>query len=213
MLQISDTVASAGTVRLVTDTSTLDSATERIIDAALQQFEEVGIRRTTIEDIARRAGVERVTVYRRVGSKDDVVAAVVGREAQRAFQSLAEAATAGNSFDDRIATVFTTILRHLLNHTLANRLISLEPESALPRLTTDGSGVLAAAVFATVEMLNTAVQDGLLDAADDFDTRAEVIVRIVHSFMMTPRVHADLTTDDQLAAFARKYIAPIAAGR
>ena len=189
----------------------VDPATERILDAALRQFEEVGIRRTTIEDIAKRAGVERVTVYRRVGSKDEVTSAVVGREAQRGIASLANAAAISTSFEDRIATAFTTMVRFLWDHTLANRLIALEPESALPRLTTDGSPVLAVAVSATVGMLEQAVRDGLLDAADDFAVRAEIIVRLVHSFMMTPRVVANLETDDDLDAFARCYIAPIAA--
>lgn len=188
-----------------------DPATERILDAALRQFEEVGMRRTTIEDIAKRAGVERVTVYRRVGSKDEVIAAVVGRETQRGIASLADAAAISTSFEDRIATAFATMVRYLWNHTLANRLIELEPESALPRLTTDGSLVLATAVAATVGMLDQAVRDGLLDAADDFAERAEVIVRLVHSFMMTPHVRLELTTDEQLRAFARRYIVPIAA--
>lgn len=191
-------------------TDTVDPATERILDAALRQFEEVGIRKTTIEDIAKRAGIERVTVYRRVGSKDEVVAAVIGREAQRAIETLAVAASA-DTFDGRIATGFTTIVRYLWGHALANRLIAIEPESALPRLTTDGSGVLASAVMATVGMLQQCVHDGLLAAADDFAQRAEVIVRLVHSFMMTPHVYVDLTTDDQLEAFARRYIVPIAA--
>ena len=169
------------------------------------------MRRTTIEDIAKQAGVERVTVYRRVGSKDDVVSAVINREAQRAIASLGLAAAISTSFEDRLAAGFTTIVRFLWNHTLANRLIALEPESALPRLTTDGSPVLAASVAATVAMFDQAVRDGLLDAADDFAERAEVIVRLIHSFMMTRRVHVDLTTDDQLDAFARRYIVPIAA--
>ncbi len=195
-----------------TVTNALDPATERIIDAALQQFEDVGIRRTTVEDIARRAGVERVTVYRRVGAKDDVVQAVVGREAQRAFEALA-GAIVGDSLEDRVANGFTTIMRLLWDHTLANRLIELEPESALPRLTTGGAEVLGAAVFTAVAMLDQAVRDGLLEPADDFAVRAEVIVRIVHSFMMTQRVYLEMKTDDDLAAFARKYIVPIAVGR
>ena len=194
-----------------TSTTAPDPATERILDAALLQFEEVGIRRTTVEDIARRAGIERVTVYRRVGSKDDVVSAVVGREAQRAFEALT-GAIVGNSLEDRIAKGFTTIMRLLWNHTLANRLIELEPESALPRLTTGGAEVLGAAVFTTVAMLDQAAREGLLDAADDFAVRAEVIVRIVHSFMMTQRVYLELKTDDELSEFARHYIYPIAAG-
>ena len=192
-------------------TGEVDPATERILDAALQHFEEVGVRRTTIEDIARRAGVDRVTVYRRIGSKDDVVHAVVGRESAQTFAILAQASRAHN-FEDRIAAAFTAVVRVVWDNALFNRLISLEPESALPRLTTGGAGILASAVVATTQMLDQAVRDGILEAATDLPARAEVIVRVVHSFVMTPRVYLDLTSDDQLTDFARRYIVPIAAG-
>ena len=189
-----------------------DLANERILDAALQQFEEVGVRRTTIEDIARRAGVERVTVYRRIGSKGDVVQAVVGRESARTFETLT-LADGAITFEDRIAGAFTAVVRHMWEHPLFGRLIALEPETALPRLTTEGSPVLATAVHATVQMLDHAVRDNLLDAADDFAMRAEIIVRVAHSFIMTPQIGAQLDKDDRLSDFARTYIVPIAAGR
>ncbi len=60
-----------------------DPATERLPDAALAQFEDMGLRRTTIEDIAKRAGVDRVTVYRRLGSKDDVIQSRLGTAMSR----------------------------------------------------------------------------------------------------------------------------------
>ena len=47
-----------------------DPTTERILVGALQQFEEFGLRRTTMEDVARRVGVSRVTIYRRFAGKD-----------------------------------------------------------------------------------------------------------------------------------------------
>src|SRR4051812_50012998 len=48
----------------------LDATTERILTGALSQFEDFGVRRTTMEDIARRTGVARVTVYRRFAAKE-----------------------------------------------------------------------------------------------------------------------------------------------
>ena len=50
-----------------------------ILDAALELFGEVGIPRTTIGDVAKRAKINRVTVYRRIGSKDELVRAVIDR--------------------------------------------------------------------------------------------------------------------------------------
>jgi len=46
---------------------------ERLADAALRLFDERGYERTTIDDIADRAGVARATFFRHYRSKEDVI--------------------------------------------------------------------------------------------------------------------------------------------
>jgi AcrR family transcriptional regulator len=55
------------------------SGTERILDAAVAEFERHGFRRVALDDVARRAGVSRTTIYRRFANRDELVAAVVER--------------------------------------------------------------------------------------------------------------------------------------
>ncbi|MFI8522882.1 TetR/AcrR family transcriptional regulator [Promicromonospora sukumoe] len=50
---------------------------QAILAAALELFTEHGHAGTSIEQIARRAGVGKLTVYRRWGSKDELIAAAV----------------------------------------------------------------------------------------------------------------------------------------
>lgn len=69
-----------------------------LLDAALELFGELGIARTTIGDVARKANVNRVTVYRRIGSKDELVQAVMTREATRLFEAVHAAAAARSTF-------------------------------------------------------------------------------------------------------------------
>ena len=52
-------------------------ADQAILQAALELFTEHGHAGTSIEQIARRAGVGKLTVYRRWGSKDELIAAAV----------------------------------------------------------------------------------------------------------------------------------------
>src|SRR6478752_9740395 len=42
-----------------------DPTSEAILDAAVVEFEQHGFRRVAIDDVARRAGVSRTTIYRR----------------------------------------------------------------------------------------------------------------------------------------------------
>src|SRR3954467_8489546 len=53
-----------------------DRATRAILDAALIEFERQGFQRVALDDVARRAGVSRTTIYRRFANKDELVAAV-----------------------------------------------------------------------------------------------------------------------------------------
>jgi len=50
---------------------------ERILRAALELFQVHGIKKTTTNDIARKAGVSPATVYNHFGSKEDLVRAAV----------------------------------------------------------------------------------------------------------------------------------------
>jgi len=50
---------------------------ERILQATLELFQVHGIKKTTTNDIAQKAGVSPATVYNRFGSKEDLVHATV----------------------------------------------------------------------------------------------------------------------------------------
>ena len=65
-----------------------DELLDRVTAAALDQFAEFGIRRSTIDDVARRAGVSRISVFRRVASKQGLVEIVIAREIRRGMTEL-----------------------------------------------------------------------------------------------------------------------------
>src|SRR3954466_10304226 len=121
-----------------------DDTTERILAAALTQFENFGIRRTTMEDVARRARVSRVTVYRRFPQKERLVEAGILGGASRLFPELEGAVAGLDTPEDRIVEGFTHTLAAAREQRLLNRLLRTEPEMLLPHLTVDGSLVLSA---------------------------------------------------------------------
>src|SRR6202521_6278625 len=67
-----------------------DPATRAILDAAVVEFEQHGFRRVALDDVARRAGVSRTTIYRRFGGRDELVAAVIDRENAVLFANIAD---------------------------------------------------------------------------------------------------------------------------
>ena len=50
---------------------------ERILQATLELFQVHGIKKTTTNDVARKAGVSPATIYNHFGSKEDLVHAVI----------------------------------------------------------------------------------------------------------------------------------------
>ncbi|MGO4617485.1 TetR/AcrR family transcriptional regulator [Nocardia sp. 2YAB30] len=186
-----------------------DSVEARILDAALIQFEKVGVKKTTIEDIARQADVDRVTVYRRIGSRDDVVRAVMTREVESLLAELGSISARNNTAEDLVADIFVTVITRWRTHPLVNRMLALEPDRVLPQLTTDGGPIFTMSVAATAAVLRSAVRNGLLTDASDLDTRAEIVCRIVHSFILQPHGTIALESEDALRAFARTYLVPI----
>ncbi|KQZ68625.1 hypothetical protein ASD66_15160 [Nocardioides sp. Root151] len=183
--------------------------TQRILDAALEQFAEFGIKRTTIGDIARTAGIDRVTVYRRVGNKDAVIQAVVTREATRLFELVAATARRGTTIEERVELGFTSMMEQVRGNAMLARMLQVEPETVLMQLTTDGSLLVTGATVATLGFFDEAVQDGLLDSTDGMEAAAELLVRIVHSYMLTPRALVDLDTHQKLRDFARAHLVPM----
>ncbi len=192
-------------LRDVTEPGT-DEVAERILDGALGHFEEFGLKRTTMEDVARRVGVSRVTVYRRFAGKEALVEAVILREVQRFFAALDAAVGGPGHAEEQLAEGFAFALEHLRGHPLVTRLLSTEPESLLLHLTLDGAPAVSAARHLIAERLGpSARRRGMTEA--DTEVAAELLARLVLSFLLTPDTAAHLETTDDARRFARRYLA------
>jgi AcrR family transcriptional regulator len=182
-----------------------DPVHERILDAALDRFAAHGVRRTSVEDIARDVGVNRVTVDRRFASKPVLLQAVVAREAQRFFAALDTATAAQRDPRERFVEGFAIGIGLARDHALLTRLLADEPETLLPVLTLD-----AAPVLAVGRLLLAALLRDSPSAAPDPDVAAEVLVRLAISLLLTPGGAVRTGTPDEARAFARAQLLPIA---
>ncbi|MCE7006181.1 TetR/AcrR family transcriptional regulator [Kibdelosporangium philippinense] len=184
-----------------------DESTRRILDAALDAYEEFGLRRTTMDDVARRAGIGRATLYRRFPQKDDLVAAVGLREVRRFIEAAdVEISKAANA-DERMVEGFVAVVSGLREHKLLNRVLSSEPEAVLPGLTLHGGPVIALARAYLKEKIE---EDQRAGHIRDFDAEplAEMLARLIHSMVLTPEGSIPTRDERQMRAFARTYLVP-----
>jgi AcrR family transcriptional regulator len=192
-----------------------DEITTRILAATLEQAELVGVRRTTMEDVARRSGVGRATLYRRFPTKAVLIDAVVLAEARRYLDGSAQARSHARTFEDRMvySTMFTvTFLRE---HTLLKKLLRTEPETILPSLTVDAGAILDFATDHSVALLRTELYGTTTTTQAQerhLRTVAELHTRLTLSFIVTPHTRINLATTDDTRAYVRDYLLPMITG-
>jgi AcrR family transcriptional regulator len=86
----------------------------RILEAARGVFLESGLAAASIDEIARRAHAGKTTIYARFPTKEALFAAAIMHNASRVQAHFASDRPSGITIEDRLASVGTSILDHLL---------------------------------------------------------------------------------------------------
>jgi AcrR family transcriptional regulator len=180
---------------------------ERILDAAAELYLERGRSATTLSAIAQRAGVSRPSVYKHLGSVDDVAHALIGRELQRFFDDVTQVLAAHPTLRDRLVEGLAFTVEYARAHALLQRLLELEPELVVTAFTLRAESVLRQAIALLAPELEQAADDRRLVHISP-DVAAEWVARIAISLVLTPSVTRDLTDPVQL----RRYLESLLVG-
>jgi AcrR family transcriptional regulator len=165
-----------------------DDVPATIFVAALQTYLE--LRRLDMRALAAELGMGRSSLYRKVGSRDQLLGAVLWYLTRRAIVRAVES-TQDLSGPARVVGVVHHFLHDVHSQTALRRLLHEEPEAAL-RILTSKRGVVQQRVIAVVERL-LAEEEARADTGLTLDraTLAYVIVRIGESFL-----YADVIADN-----------------
>src|SRR2546423_12015074 len=106
---------------------------ERVVAATTTCLGRWGLAKTTLDDVAREAGISRATVYRLFpGGKDTVVRAAVAAEVDAVSKQLA-ARTASHDDAGAVLLEMVTYATHVLRHHPALQyLLAPEQDPVLP---------------------------------------------------------------------------------
>lgn len=96
---------------------------QRIVDAAIRCLQRWGVDKTSLNEIAREAGVTRPTVYSYFPSRDDVIQAALLQSGHAFAERLLRHVDRFNSLDERLVETMLFALREL----------PLEPQLGLVR--------------------------------------------------------------------------------
>src|SRR5262245_31356065 len=120
---------------LASDASASEKTRELILDAARDCMLRYGIRRTSIQEVARFARVSRGSVYRYFPDKPALIAAVVARSSQRNLSECGALVDEQDTLAKQVAEV-AVWLRAKAVRDLFFRLDETEPETLAIMLTT-----------------------------------------------------------------------------
>lgn len=181
-----------------------DDAERRLIEAALRCIARWGIRKTSLDDIAREAGVSRATVYRLVpGGKDRLLDLVFCHEAGRFFHDIDTELAATGTLEELLATGVTALLRVAADDAVLTSLIRHEPELVLPHF---AFHQLDRVLDLSVALCRPHLERFL--PAADVRPAAELLARVVLTFGFRPATWVDPHDPTSIHRLVSTYLLP-----
>ena len=173
-----------------------------ILDATRASVLAVGVRRTTLTDVARRAGVSRMTVYRLVPDVTTLILEVMSREFAELLADAERTARRRRTARSRLAASAVTVARRLPEEPLFRRVLDVDPELLLPYLT-DRLGTTQRIAIAHIRRM---LADGQADGSvrrGGLDTMALTLVLLVTPFVVSARMLDEVGAEPVLAELER----------
>ncbi|HET6651836.1 MAG TPA: TetR/AcrR family transcriptional regulator [Nocardioides sp.] len=197
------------------------SGTDRALDAARAAILAVGWKRTTLTDVARRAGVSRMTLYRRWPDMQTLLADLMTREWSVVVEDPADMGlTEGASTLDRIVGGIGATVVALRENDLFRKIVEIDPELLLPYLL-DRRGRTQDRILALVE---TALAEGQRSGdvrPGDPGLMARTLLLATHGFVLSAHTMSDPAGEDpasgmdvdpgldvELRNLVQRYLAP-----
>ncbi|HEV8627937.1 MAG TPA: TetR/AcrR family transcriptional regulator [Acidimicrobiia bacterium] len=182
-----------------------DAAQAHFIDAAEACFERYGVVKTTMEDIAKMAGVSRPTVYRHFSDRDSLILAVVMRRSRSLIATAQAFIRRHDRFEDQLIEGLLFLVKTGRKDPFVRILVSPEHLELAHQIL----GATEAVIDLNLEMwepiLAEAAARGELNPDLDFREIARWLTHV--ELIMVGRF--DLATDDDvIRRMLRTFLAP-----
>jgi len=183
---------------------------DALLDAARECVLAVGLRRTTLTDVARRARVSRMTMYRRWPDMGSLVGDLMTRE-WSTLVGVAAGQAVGETARGRIVDGVVRAVRALREHPVFRRIIDVDPEILLPYLV-DRRGTSQDRILAQLtDDIRRGSSDGSVRAADPA-LLARSVLLATHGFVFSAGTMADEVgvpdLDAELRLLLDRYLRP-----
>ncbi len=176
-----------------------------IVAAAAAEFTEVGVRRTSVDEVAKRAGVSRSTLYRRFPNKEALLLAVATSLYLDGMRTLEESIV-GLEPKEAIAEAFAVGAQMISKDPLMHRLVIDDAEMRAIMSSSVTAMFIDVVTARTVRALRSV---GANRPDDELHEAVEIIVRLVISQLETPATDPGRQEPEYVREYARRHLAPM----
>src|SRR6266508_4231282 len=171
---------------------------DAVLDATRDCVLAYGVRRTTLSDVARRAGVSRMSIYRRWPDVRSLVADLMSREWHVVLVETAAPRRRGTARGGAVAQM-VAVAGALRAHPLLRKIREVDPEVLLPyMLDRRGASQDEMLVF-IVEAIRGGQRDGSIRRGDA-QRMARAVLLTVQTFVLSSALFTDKYDDGDLDA-------------
>ncbi|MEU3948771.1 TetR/AcrR family transcriptional regulator [Streptomyces sp. NPDC029526] len=166
------------------------SDNDAVLDAVRDCVMAVGVRRTTMTDVARRAGVSRMTLYRRWPDVRSLVGDLMTREWVDVATGVAPEHRADVPTRARMVGRLVAGVRAFGEHPLFRKIVDVDPELLLPYVLDRRGASQEALLGLLAEDLRAGHADGSVRAGHP-ELQARALLLVVQSFALSLRTMTD----------------------
>lgn len=172
-----------------------------LLDAARSCVLAIGVGRTTLTEVARRAQVSRMTLYRRFPDVRSLIAALMTREFGGLLAEISAALTAPTA-RERLVNGLVAGVRGLVDNPIMRAALDLEPELILPYVVQRLGSTQRLSEQFIADQLKAGHHDGSIRVAD-LPTQSRAVMLVVQSFVLSMRpASSDVDSDALLGELA-----------
>jgi len=171
-----------------------------ILEAARGLYQSYGYKKTTMEDIARAAGITKPTIYSYFKGKKDILVALVEWEGSRILERGMSGAREGAPAEEQLAAMFLATDKFLKEDTFLQGIVSRDPDILTPEVVSTAFDFERKIMEAVAGILEKGMEQGSVRKSDP-RLMAYAIVRLHEAFTFTAFFDLDGYTPDQISAF------------
>ena len=166
---------------------------ERLLDAAEGCLAQFGPQKTSMEDVARAAGMSRATVYRYFENRDALLLGVASRQASDLAGEAIQYLGNFNTISDWLVEGLLFTLREIPQRPVFASLVTSLDSSAASKLLLGSTGMIQIGVNVLRPMFATAKEQGLLRDDVNIDMLIEWLLRVLWTYLNAP---SQVATDE-----------------